>query len=361
MLNDETLEERLHQDLERVQPGLVPMEALIGRGRTIKARRRAGFAAGLAAVAALAVGAPVALSGGGGSSATSGTAKRQIVLASGTVGGKKWSFVTGEPASNGCVTGYWGDFSGAVCLGFMPATTDPVSLTSTGPGGGASLFVAGLRPDVDHVTVTGTDGMVRTPTVVQFSGRRYTFFALAPKQGIARLDAYGADAKAIAYTIPYNGPGNTPPGLIAFWYPAGTTPTQKAVKQTLFSDTKSYSAPVTATVDMGPFGVCFLLSVPQGLARGGLFGPDCHSLTPPDPTSLTSLRSYPIGARKLFLGEVNTAVDHVDVTLSDASTARLTPIRIGGHSFVVTFVAAGLDYGVVRAYDASGNQLAKLS
>ena len=365
MLNDETLEERLHQDLDRLQPGSVPMEALIGRGRTIKARRRAGFAAGLAAVAALAVGAPAALSGGGGSSATSGAAKRQIVLASGTIDGKTWSFVTEEPApKGGCpgVSGRWGTTRTDFCLGLMPVTTDPVSLSSGGGLSTVNFFIARLRPDVDHVTVTGTDGGVQTPAVATVSGNRYELFALPAKQGLARLDAIGTAGKLIAYTIPYNGPENERPGLVQFWYPAGSTPTQAVVKQIIFSGTMPpASTPVTATVDMGPFGVCLLVSVPQGLDGGSKLGPDCHSLTPPDATSLTSLRSYPIGARKLFLGEVNTAVDHVDVTFSDASTTRLTPIRVGGHSFVVTFVAAGLDYGVVRAYDASGKQLAALS
>ena len=362
MLNDETLEERLHQDLDRLQPGVVPMEALIGRGRTIKARRRAGFAAGLAAVAALAIGAPVVL-GGGGSSRVSAAGHR-TVLASGTIDGKEWSFVTEDPAPKGCpgyVSARWGTTNADTCVVQMHAVADPVFLTSGGGMGVASFFIAQLRPDVDHVTVTGADGKVQTPTVAQLSGRRYALFALPAKQGIARLDAYAADGKAIAYAIPYNEP-DRPLSLIESWYPAGTTPTQAAVKQIIFSGTMPpASTLVTATVDMGPFGVCFLVSVPQGLDGGSNFGPDCHSLTPPDATSLTSLRSYPIGARKLFLGEVNTAVDHVDVTLSDASTTRLTPIRIGGHSFVVTFVAAGLDYGVVRAYDASGKQLAKLS
>jgi hypothetical protein len=365
VLNDETLEERLRRDLGRLQPGPAPVDALIGRGRVIKARRRAGVATGLAAVAALAIGAPVVL-GGGGPSATSGAAKRQIVLASGTVGGKTWSFVTEEPAPKGCpgyVSGRWGTTSVDACLGIIPAaTTDPASV---GSGGGLStinLFIARLRPDVDHVTVTGTDGGVQTPAVATIFGSRYALFALPPKQGIARIDAIGTAGKLLAYAIPFNGPDNARPGVIQFWYPAGSTPTQAAVKQIIFSGTMPpASTPVTATVEMGPFGVCLLVSVPQGLEEGTNLGPDCHSLTPPDATSLTSLRSYPIGVRKLFLGEVNNAVDHVDVTLSDASTTRLTPIRIGGHSFVVIFVAAGLDYGVVKAYDAAGKQLAALS
>lgn len=225
MLNDETLEERLRHDLDRIQPGPVRVDALIGRGRTIKTRRRAGFAAGLAAVAALAVGAPAVLSGGGGSSPKPGTG-HPTVVASGTIDGKAWSFVA-EKSPTGCagyVSGQWGTSSSGTCLGWFPATTDPVFLTSGGGQDTVSFFIAQLRPDVDHVTVTGTDGTVLTPTVAQVSGRLYAFFVLPARQGIARLDAYAADGKAIAYTIPYNGPDDWPI-LIESWHPAGATPT----------------------------------------------------------------------------------------------------------------------------------------
>lgn len=360
MLNDETLEERLHQDLDRLQPSLVPMAALIGRGRAIKARRRAGFAAALAAVAALAVGAPVLLSAGGGSPAAA--LGRQTVLASGTIDGRQWSYVTEDPEPKGC-PGYVSARLGATrtdtCLEEQPVTTDPVSLTSGGGLGAVDFFTARLRPDVDHVTVTGTDGRTQTPTVATVSGNRYAFFALPPGQGIARLDAYGSDGKAIAYTVPYNGPDNTRPGLVESWYPAGATPTQAAVRQTLFSDTiPPASTLVEATVDMGPFGVCFLVSIPQGLDGGSSYGPDCSSVTPPAATVL-SWRDYRLGERRLLLAEVNNAVDHVDATLSGGTTSRLTPIRAGGRSFVVTLLGPGVTLSGSKAYDASGHQLAQ--
>jgi hypothetical protein len=155
--------------------------------------------------------------------------------------------------------------------------------------------------------------------------------------------------------MPYNGPEML--GLIESWYPAGTTPTQAAVQQTIFSDTTSSSKPLTVTVDLGPFGTCYLLSVPQSMAGSVGYGPDCFPLTPPAATVL-SLRHYPIGGRDLMLTEVNTRVDHVDATLSDGTTTLLIPVRVGGHSFVVTFLAAGVTLSGARAYDSSGTQLA---
>jgi len=71
------------------------------------------------------------------------------------------------------------------------------------------------------------------------------------------------------------------------------------------------------------------------------------------------LRDYPLGERDLRLTEVNNVVDHVDATLSDGTTARLIPTRVGGRSFVVTFLAPGVKLVGARSYDASGNQLAK--
>lgn len=360
MLNEQTLEERLHEDLGRIQPGHLSVDALIGRGKAIKARRRAGLAAGLAVVAGLAVGAPVVLSGGGGSSAVSAAGHSKL-LASGTVGGKRWSFVLSDHGPDGCsdaVMASWGNTSAESCLSAFPVTTDPVTLGGGASEGAATLASAELRPDVDHVTVTATDGTVLTPTVTQVSGRRYAFFALAPHQGVSRLDAVGADGKTIAYALPYNGPDNMPSGLIQLWYPGGTTPTQKPVKQVLLSDTSYSSTPVTVTVDMGPFGVCYLLSIPLGMTGGNSYGPDCHSLTPPDPTAL-DLRHYPIEQQVLLVAEVNSAVDHVDVMPSDGHTRRLTPIPIGGHSFVAALLAPGVTVDGARAYDASGNQLAK--
>lgn len=359
MLNDEILEEHLRRDLDRVRPGLAPVDALIGRGRVIKARRRAGFAAGLATVAALAVGVPVAVVGGGSSHASA--LGHQTVLASGTIDGKQWSFVTRDPAPKNCpgyVSGRWGTTSADTCLGQLREADDPVFLTSGGGMGTVNFFIAELRADVDHVTVTGTDGVVRTPAVAEVSGRRYALFALPAKQGLARLDAYAADGKAIAYTIPYTGPDNTQT-LVESWYPAGTAPTQAAVRQTILSDTMDpASTLVTATVDMGPFGVCFLVSVPQGLSGGSGFGPDCLSVTPPGANEV-DLRDYRLGDRDLRLGEVNNAVDHMDVTLSDGTTSRLTPKRVGGRSFVAAFLDPGVKLVGVKAYDASGALLAR--
>jgi hypothetical protein len=117
--------------------------------------------------------------------------------------------------------------------------------------------------------------------------------------------------------------------------------------------------PVKATVDMGPFGVCFLVLAPQDMTtEGAVFGPDCSSVTPPAATTL-SLRDYPLGDRDLRLTEVNNAVGRVDATLSDGTTSQLTPVRIGGRSFVVTFLAPGVKLAGAKAYDASGAQLAK--
>jgi hypothetical protein len=360
MLNDETLEERLHRDLDRVRPGAVPLDALVGHGRVIKARRRAGLAAGLAAVAALAVGVPTVLGGGGGLAGVSSGGHR-TVLASGTIDGKEWSFVTEDPFPAHCpgyVSARWGTTNADSCLGEFPAATDPVSLTSGGGFGEVDFYIAQLRADVDHVTLTGTDGAVWTPTVARVSGRRYALFAVPPKQGIARLDTYAADGKAIAYTVPYIGPADMP-NLVETWYPAGTTPTQAAVKQTLLSDTMApASTLVTATVDMGPFGVCFQVSVPQGLTGATGFGPDCSSVAPPAATVL-SLRDYQLGARDLKLADVNNVVDHVVATLSDGTTSRLIPLRVGGRSFVVTFLAPGVKLVAATAYGASGDQLAK--
>lgn len=364
MLNAETLEERLRRDLDRVQPGAVPLDALVGGGRTLRARRRAGFAAGLAAVVALAVGVPFAVGAGGWSDVSPGGHTK--VLASGTIGGARWSFVAGERAPDGC-TGYvdarWKTDSAGTCLGELPAATDPAFLTSSGGQGTVSLFIAQLRPDVDHVTVTGTDGVVFTPTVAWFSGRRYAFFALAPKQGISRLDAYAAGGKAIAYTVPYNGPDNAI-SLIESWYPAGTTPTQAAVRQTLLSDPASATATATATVDLGPFGVCYLLSAPQGIGGVSDYGPFCHSVTPPTAGTLTIdsypfIDSYQFGERQLLVGEVNTAVKRVEITMSDGSTVQLTPIPIGGHQFVATFLTANSAIRGAKSFNASGAQLAK--
>lgn len=359
MLNEESLEERLHEDLGRFQPGRVSVDTLISRGKAIKARRRAGLAAGLAAVAGLAVGAPAVLHAAVGSSTASAAGHTQV-LASGTIDGKRWSFVLGGPARTDCpdyVAGIWGNDSGATCLGSLPVTTDPAMLTSSMQGS-VSLFVAQLRSDVDHVTVTQADGKVLTPAVAQISGRRYAFFALPSHQGIKRLDALGSDGQPIAYALPYNGPDNMPAGLIQLWYPAGTTPAQKSVKQVLFSDTSSSSTPVTITVDMGPFGVCYLISAPQGMGGATSYGPDCHAPTSPDPNALP-LRGYPVGQRVLMVAEVNSAVSHVLINLSDGGTTLLTPVPVGGHWFVATFLATGVHYRDATAYDGSGNQLAK--
>jgi len=270
--------------------------------------------------------------------------------------------VTGGPSAKGCeasfVTGIWTDISVGTCLDSLPVRTDPVSLRDSGAGQHApTLFIAELRPDVNHVTVTGTDGTVRTPAVAEVSDHRYAFFAVPDGQGIARIDAYAPDGTIIAYTLPYKGPDNRPPGVIGSWYPAGTTPTQAAVRRTLFSE--ATATPLTVTVDMGPFGVCYWLSGPQQGGDGPVmnYGPECHSATPPDPTELTP-RIYPFGRRLLLLDEVNNVVDYAEATLSDGSTARLTPVRIGGHSFVVTFLADGVQLRDTKTFDASGAQLA---
>lgn len=311
-------------------------------------------------MAALAVGVPTVLHGVGGPSRAS-AAGNSTVLASGLIDGKQWSFVTEDPEPKGCpgyVSARWDATRTDTCLGQMPGATDPVFLSSGGGNGEANFFIAQLRADVGHVTVTGTDGAVQTPAVAKVLGRRYAFFALPAKQGIARLDAYAGDGKAMAFTVPYNGRDNSR-ALIESWYPAGTTPTQATVNSTLFSGTTSSSMPVQATVDMGPFGVCLSVSAPQDMTtEGTVYGPDCSSVTPPAATKL-SWHDYSLGDRDLLLAEVNNAVDRVDATLSDGTTTRLTPVRVGGRSFVVTFLATGVKLSGAKTYDASGTRLAQ--
>lgn len=361
MLNEETLEERMHRDLGRVQPGVVPLDALIGRGRAIKNRRRAGVLAGLAAAALLGVGGPVVL-GGGGSSAKP-AAGPTAVLASGTADGKAWRYTAGDPEAastircEGYVYAYWGTESSGNCLGSMPLTTDPVSLQGSGPAG--AMYIARLRPDVDRITVTVSDGTVLTPDTAVIFGRRYAFFVLPVEKGVARLDAVSGGGNLLAYTLPYHQTGS--PVQIEGWYAAGSQPTQAAVKQTLFSGTSSENTPVTVDVDMGPFGVCYLLSPTSHSAGGDIGpGPDCHALTPPAVTAL-GLTEYQYGDRELVYAEVNNEVDHVELTLSDRSTRRLLPIKVGGHSFVVTFLDPRVTLAGAKSFGAAGERAATWS
>jgi hypothetical protein len=241
-LEESILRERLAQACEPSgvlhRHGAVPEDAVIGRGRALRTRRRVGFAGAalsVAAVAAVTVAAVLPNSVARPHESTSAPVDHQVTVerldpkghestfdgdpswlaGAGEVDGARWQLLlrwtSFEPSpSNGSQTPQ-------LCTELIVGATDgdtncavpndddfvgpqpPVALTGSSQGGRLPYFLLGsVRADVAKVRVDLADGESLWLYPVTADGKRYIAFAAPLGLGVSLLVAYDAHGTEIA-------------------------------------------------------------------------------------------------------------------------------------------------------------------
>jgi hypothetical protein len=324
--DEQELRSRLDTVLMTVTPRAAPIDAVMRQGRRVIYRRRASVASGVAAVAIAAVTVPAALNQHAGPARPRPAAVTVIppgpaalagLIASGTVGSKRWSVrITGHVCA--AVSG---------TAGMCGVDPHPAGLaTLNGAGGPGHVTEYGpVKPSVTRVTVELGDGQLLVLHPVSAGGARWIAFPVPAGTHVRQVTAYAGRAE-LGYAIPFNGPSGT---------------SNLPIITTWLAPVTAEPPPVTAQLGpgavehAGPWGRCFTVASPKGFlyCKPG-FGPD------PRNGELVTELIGPGPGGGTYLATTAAQVSHVTVTLSGGQLLRLPTVRGAYGEKFLTFTAA---------------------
>lgn len=360
-------ERELHEHMDRVfatsTAPAAPVDGAMRRGKTIRLRRRAAVAAGLAAVVAAGVItvpalrhdalAPAPASGNytvtvqpPGPHAPAGE------IASGTIDGQQWQVRTYKPGTNGprglqsiLVSGAG---SGPGGIGeAVPALTvnqaDPVGWQASANSTVQVQFGA-VPADVSYVTVRLGNGTMLTLHPVTVFGVRAVAFAAPLGITIVDAAAYSRHGE-IATAIPFSYPGEM--ASFETWLKPGQHGLGRASGR-IGSGTFDGHA-WSARAYLGPWGICFLVAGDSPVTR---------SCIPAVSTLGTSVLFRSGVDPNVAGGTASASVARLVVHRSDGVTVQVRPVRIGQQKFFVFPMRNGDKALTWKAYDSSGRLVA---
>lgn len=345
-------ERELHNSLDTalmtITPSPAPIDAVMRQGRHLMYRRRISAAGGLAAVAVAAVAVPAALNQQTDGPAPTRPAAVTVLrpgpgspaglIASGTVGAKRWSARVTRP---GCVavTG-----AGTDCAG-SAAPVSPVTFTGAGSGGHTTEY-GPVKPAVTRVTVRLGDGQLLVLHPVRADGLRWVAFPVPAGTEVLRVTAYAGRAE-LSHAIPFTnpaGPANLP--SVNAWLAPGAAGHPRVTTR-LGVGIVEYA---------GPWGRCFTTPVADGssgFCNGG-FGSELRNGQPVSVIVAPTASNAPL----IYLATAGAQVSRVTVSVSDGQLLRPTIIRgADGEKFFTYTVGHGQKALRWTAYGAAGQRL----
>lgn len=383
----QVLRQVLREETSQIENGPAPVDAILRRGRAIRARRR-GAAVSCVAVLAVAVTvtagmqafgtpgkpAPVALPGHpAGHAVTLNAADPRApggVFASGTADGAPWRLAVRNIAGPGpwclpavMLNGHDGDV-----LFYQPGLTPLISNTafltnpgSTDSGGqpGAGYAFAEVGSGVTRLAVTLRDGarLIVRPVAVRLCGQRFHLAGFGyPAAGVARVAAYLGNRATLSYHPPATlfGPRASAPGAFAdpgLWYntkPGGGTASGPIGSGQAGGTTWRLS------MSLGSGGQCYTGSAGRRGSHGR--AEECLPVqAPPAGVALSWVPLPPTAAAGLtgYAGLVSPRTGYVIARLSDGTARKLTPVDMGGRKYFGLAAGHGATLVRVTMYDAA--------
>jgi hypothetical protein len=362
------LRESLDEALRAVNPGDPPVEEAIRRGKAIRARRRVGVAAAVAAVAVLAgAGYPALIHRQAAPQPVTPTHRHSSVtvlppgprahagtIATGTIGGQAWQVYVANPKTNGvpgqtCVGASGAALGGAglqpVCFSpTSPGSTDPVAFEGESVDGYAQASVGQVGAGVSYVLIRLSDDVTLRLIPVKVYGTLYVAFASPPSLTVASATAYLKDGRYLT-AIPFDLPGGIPG--FGMWLSPGQPVPARVTKRIA-----SGSADGTAwavQVYVGPWGACFVQTGLDARQMG------CEGDGTPIGTQMFVL---PGDSPGVVAGWAAAGVRYLTITMTDGAALRVTPIPVGRQRFFAFYLDKGQQQ--VRgwaAYNAAGKEL----
>lgn len=403
ILDEQVLSQRLHEDLDALATPPPPVGTVVHRGRGIRARRWAAAASGLmagAAAVAIAVstmtGSPAARpaaarTGAAPSTPAPGTLSPAGVLnsappggnvfAAGAVSGAAWQLSLRNIAGSGSsclpavmLNGTDGDL-------LSSATNLSQGITSTAfldnapdlPGAGyAALQVA---PAVTRLTAIFRNGSTLTvhPVPLRACGQELHLAGFAyPASGVAQITAYssGQFASTARETPPasmFHGAaasggsatGQPPLRLVpGVWEHMGATPADTA--SGMIGSGRQAGGRWRITLTLGATGECFAgSSFGAGSYTSGIA---CQPIGLPPATAVLRPLVF-AGQTRLagYGGLVSSRAVTVTAALSNGTTARITPVTVGGRSYLALALAPGATLTRLTLLDRAGHAFATVT
>jgi hypothetical protein len=381
LTDDQRLRQRLHEEFGALEISPAPVLRVTGRGRGVRARRRALAAgtvilAALALVAAAQFGRPTAAP-----SVTLNTpnpAAPDGVFASGRADGKPWALAVRNIAAAGshsCVpavmfNGQDGDVLFKVGRG-VPSFGYPAVLSRI-PGfpGVGVIFTQVVVGDTRLVGTSPGGRQVSAQAVrVRACGTSFNLagFAFASPRNapseVVTFNKYGPDHGLVlnadvAAARLFGGPA--PPGI---WTNLDKSRADIAASQA--------GHPIgTGTVggqiwhiwaSLGLDGQCYTAAghVP---AHGRGQGSECLPVAAPPRTA--AVTAVPVSSAQTqlpgYAGLVSPRTAYVYASFSDGTTHRVVPVRVAGRAYIALVAPAGCHLTLLSLFDASGHLFANI-
>jgi hypothetical protein len=379
---EQVLRQRLREETSQIENGPAPVDAILRRGRAIRARRRGAAVSCVAVIAvAVAVTASVqALSPAGKlapSTPVGHPSRHKVTLnvpdprapggvfASGIADGRPWRLaarnVTGPaprclpavmlngqngdllniPAGAGLIVGNWAFWN------------DASSQQRTG------VAFAELGSRVTSLSVTLRDGsrFAVRPVSVTLCGQQFRLAGFGyPASGVRTIAAYRGDQATVSYSPPR---GTFSP---ASPLPAGTWDNTAAASNAasgLIGAGTVRGTPWRLRVTLGGDGECFEVAFRAGGAPGS--ASICRPIgMPPAGVSLITLPYNTGGSGILlwYMGTVSERTVYLRASLSDGTTARLVPMVVAGRKYFALATAKGVIARRLTLYDGTGHAFA---
>lgn len=360
----------LFADLGDFETGVIPVDAVLKQGRAIRVRRRVAGSGALAVAAALSIGVPVAIAGGGSPAvdAASGAGPNGVYAASST-GGRvtvnPTPFTDGKGHFSGTVDGKkWSvDFDNKNCYyivwscGFSdlyPWDKD-ASLafnSSWGLQGQPDDYTLFLRRNVARATITLQDGEVLRLEAVPTAKVSVVLFALPYGLGVSKIELFDAQGAEIAYSFPFNIKGSA--STAAQWYKPDQKPPTNSGSVELVRSAASPGGPATITAVVGASGPCVVMDMgghPNAVCN--LPGPVTGSLSLKIPATENAQGARYHGAESGY-GLVAPNIDHLRLDFADGTTSPVAIKSLGGYRFYAYTIPGGKALTGITAFDAKG-------
>jgi hypothetical protein len=345
--DEQEIKERLSL-LGTVEVSPPPYLTAVGRGKSVRLRRRAFAAAGVAAVVLLGVLVPRLVPHLG----QPGPVKYDVTLhqpgpgspsgqvAWGTINGKRWQIrvQAQQGISNGC-TFFGQDLE---CVpGEASASPGQVSFVYASRGD-TQFQLAAVGAGVTKVAVTlGNDTeLTLRPTAID--GKRWVGFAAPARLAVSRAVSF-AGTRELGYAIPYNGASGAQ-------FMAWLRPGQRGAARASYRIGSGTLAGKrwSASAYVGPWGVCV-----EGVGAASWCAGSPADIRP-DNSQTSYFTCSPVGQGVWFAAAAESSIVRVRFGLSDGRSLSVAPVRIAGGRAYAFAVPSGVRLRIWDAYNAAG-------
>jgi hypothetical protein len=378
MTDDQLLRQRLHEEFGALEISPAPVLRVTGRGRGVRARRRA-LAACTAILAALAVVAAARFHQEPTGSTVTLNAPNPAapggVFASGTANGKPWTLavrnIAAAPGAHWCraavmFDGRYGDVLFKTGRG-TPSFGHPAFLSHISGFPRVGAVFTQVAPGTTRLALTFPSGrqISATPVRVRACGTSFNLAGLAydlrhlPSE-IAAYSRFGLDERMdVGFALATSVFEPTTPGI---WMNLDNSRADIAASQA--------GNPIgTGTVNgqiwhmwasLGLYGQCYTATLRGGPGGGRGQGAECVPVDAPPRTIDLAWVPVPGATTELdgYAGLVSPRTARVDVALSDGIIPPARPVTVQGRSYIAFVIPPGCRVLQLKLFDSAGHMFA---